>query len=139
MGKSEFAIDAKDFLKSLDDYKDSVDKKTKEALLKCALAIERDAKKNLTHSGAVDSGLLRMSLYTDVQGIKNNEVEVGTDLSKIGPKKRRKAKGMSTGVEYAPRVEYGTYKMAARPFLRPAFNKNIKKLDEKLKQILGGK
>ena len=56
MGKSEFAIDAKDFLKSLDDYKDSVDKKTKEALLKCALAIERDAKKNLTDSGAVDSG-----------------------------------------------------------------------------------
>ena len=82
MGKSEFAIDAKDFLKSLDDYKDSVDKKTKEALLKCALAIERDAKKNLTDSGAVDSGRLRMSVYTDVQGIKNNEVEIGTDLSK---------------------------------------------------------
>ena len=80
-----------------------------------------------------------MSLYTDVQGIKNNEVEVGTDLSKIGPKKRRKAKGVSTGVEYAPHVEYGTYKMAARPFLRPAYNKNVKKLDEKLKQILGGK
>ena len=139
MGKSEFAIDAKDFLKSLDDYKDSVDKKTKEALLKCALAIERDAKKNLTDSGAVDSGRLRMSIYTDVQGIKNNEVEIGTDLSKIGPKKRKKAKGVSTGVEYAPRVEYGTHKMAARPFLRPAYNKNVPKLETKLKDILGGK
>ena len=139
MAKSEFSIDAEDFLKSLNDYEDGVDKKTKEALVKCALAIERDAKKNLTNSGAVDSGRLRMSVYTDVQGIKNNEVEVGTDLSKIGPKKRRKAKGVSTGVEYAPYVEYGTYKMAARPFLRPAYNKNVKKLDEKLKQILGGK
>ena len=139
MAKSEFSIDAEEFLKSLNDYEDSVDKKTKDALVNCALAIERDAKNNLTHSGAVDSGRLRMSLYTDVQGIKNNEVEVGTDLSKIGPKKRRKAKGVSTGVEYAPHVEYGTYKMAARPFLRPAFNKNIKKLDEKLKQILEGK
>ena len=139
MAKSEFSIDAEDFLKSLNDYEDGVDKKTKEALVKCALAIERDAKKNLTNSGAVDSGRLRMSVYTDVQGIKNNEVEVGTDLSKIGPKKRRKAKGVSTGVEYAPYVEYGTYKMAARPFFRPAYNKNIKKLDEKLKQILGGK
>ena len=96
MAKSEFSIDAKEFLKSLNDYEDSVDKKTKDALVKCALAIERDAKKNLTHSGAVDSGRLRMSLYTDVQGIKNNEVEVGTDLSKIGPKKRRKAKGRKT-------------------------------------------
>ena len=138
MAKSEFSVDAKDFLKSLSDYEDGVNKKTKNALVSCALAIERDAKKNLTNSGAVDSGRLRMSLYTDVQGIKENEVEVGTDLSKIGPRKRRKAKGVSTGVEYAPRVEYGTYKMAARPFLRPAFNKNIKKLDEKLKQILEG-
>ena len=66
MAKSEFSIDAKEFLKSLNDYEDSVDKKTKDALVKCALAIERDAKKNLTNSGAVDSGRLRMSVYKDI-------------------------------------------------------------------------
>ena len=36
MAKSEFSIDAKEFLKSLNDYEDSVDKKTKDALVKCA-------------------------------------------------------------------------------------------------------
>ena len=44
-----------------------------------------------------------------------------------------------TPLEYAPYVEYGTYKMAARPFLRPAYNKNVNKLTQELKRILGGK
>ena len=139
MGKDAFSIDAKDFLKSLNDYEDGVDKKIKEALIKCALGIERDAKQNLTSSNAVDTGRLRMSLYTDVQSIKTNEVEIGTDLSKIGPRKRTKGPGVGTGVEYAPHVEFGTYKMAARPFLRPAYNKNVAKLEKKIKDILGGK
>ena len=139
MAKSEFSIDAEEFLKSLNDYEDGVDKKIKEALIKCARGVERDAKQNLTASNAVDTGRLRMSLYTDVQGIKNNEVEIGTDLSKVGPKKRKKGPGVGTGVEYAPYVEYGTYKMAARPFLRPAYNKNVNKLTQELKRILGGK
>lgn len=139
MGKSEFSIDAEDFLKSLNAYGNGVDKKIKDALVTCALAIERDAKQNLTSSGAVDTGRLRMSLYTDVQGIKNNEVEIGTDLSKVGPRERTKGPGVGTGVEYAPYVEYGTYRMSARPFLRPAFNKNVAKLETELNKILGGK
>ena len=139
MARNKTRVNAREFLKSLEGYSDGVDKKTKEALLKCALAVERDAKKNLTNSGAVDSGRLRASLYTDASNVKFYKVEVGTDLSKIRRRKRKKAKGVSTGVEYAPYVEYGTYKMAARPFLRPAYDKNIEKLDKKLKQILGGK
>ena len=139
MAKSDFSIDAKDFLKSLENYDNNVDIKLQEALVKCALGIEKDAKLNLTNQNAVDTGRLRMSLYTDVQSVKNYEVEIGTDLSKVGPKKRTKGPGVGTSVEYAPYVEFGTYKMAARPFLRPAYDKNIEKLNEKLKQILGGK
>ena len=139
MAKSDFSIDAKDFLKSLENYDNNVDKKLQEALVKCALGIEKDAKLNLTNQNAVDTGRLRMSLYTDVQSVKNYEVEIGTDLSKVRPKKRTKGPGTGTNVEYAPYVEFGTYKMAARPFLRPAYDKNIEKLSEKLKQILGGK
>ena len=139
MSKNKTRVDAREFLKSLEGYSDGVDKKTKEAVLKCALAIERDAKKNLTNSGAVDSGRLRASLYTDARNIKFYKVEIGTDLSKVRRRKRKKAKGVSTGVEYAPHVEFGTHKMAARPFLRPAYNKNVAKLETKIKDILGGK
>ena len=93
MGKSEFAIDAKDFLKSLDDYKDSVDKKSKEAFKECALAIQSDAKRNCP----VDTGRLRMSITSDTSNINNFEASVGTN------------------VEYATHVEYGTHKQSPKP------------------------
>ena len=108
-------------------------------MVKCALGIEKDAKLNLTNQNAVDTGRLRMSLYTDVQSVKNYEVEIGTDLSKVGPKKRTKGPGVGTNVEYAPYVEFGTYKMAARPFLRPAYHKNVNKMRENIGKILEGK
>lgn len=132
-------IDAKEFLESLDDYEKTVDELLEEALVKFVLAIERDAKKNLTNSGAVDSGRLRMSIYTDVSAIKNKTAEIGTDLSAVGPRKRRKGPGVSTGVEYAPDVEYGTKHMSARPFMRPAFNQNLDKFEKNVSKILGGK
>ena len=44
MARNKTRVDAKEFLKSLEGYSDGVDKKTKEAVLKCALAVERDAK-----------------------------------------------------------------------------------------------
>jgi HK97 gp10 family phage protein len=41
---------------------------------------------------------------------------------------------VSTNVEYAPGLEYGTRKMAARPFMRPALAEN----EKRLKSILSG-
>lgn len=52
---------------------------------------------------AVDSGRLRQSI--GVQQVAEGHYRVGTN------------------VEYAPYLEYGTRRMAARPFLRPAFEK----------------
>ena len=39
----------------------------------------------------------------------------------------------NTNVEYAPYVEYGTHKSKAKPFLRPAYDKNIQKMNKKMK------
>lgn len=60
---------------------------------------------NLTATGAVDTGRLRAS-YTHVPEQKEEAVYVGTN------------------VEYAPYIEYGTYKMDARPCLKNAINEN---------------
>ena len=41
-----------------------------------------------------------------------------------------------TPVQYAPYVEYGTYKMAAQPYLRPAVSKMKPRLMKRLSSLL---
>ena len=86
-----------------DGLMDEMDKRIKEKLLKSALIVERDAKKNCPRK----TGRLVRSITHVIEG---NKAVVGTN------------------VEYAPYVELGTHKMAARPFLRNALHGNIRKI-----------
>lgn len=70
------------------------------ALEMIGLQAEKHAKEALTRQGAVDTGRLRNSVTHQV--ISENAVAVGTS------------------VEYAPYIEFGTYKMDARPYIKPA-------------------
>ena len=117
MGKVDFQIDATEFLKSLDQYDNHVTNGLKDAIKDCALAIESDAKRNCP----VDTGRLRMSITSDTSNINDFEASVGTN------------------VEYATHVEYGTHKQSPKPYLRPAYNKNVAKLQTKINKVLGGK
>ena len=117
MGKVDFQIDATEFLKSLDQYDNHVTNGLKDAIKECALAIQSDAKRNCP----VDTGRLRMSITSDTSNINNFEASVGTN------------------VEYATHVEYGTRKQSPKPYLRPAYNKNVAKLQTKINKVLGGK
>lgn len=117
MGKVDFQIDSTQFLKSLNQYNNSVEQKLKDNLKKCAIAIEIDAKRVCP----VDLGRLQGSITFDLSNVDNYEVSVGTN------------------VEYAAYVEYGTYKQSPQPYMRPAYNKNVAKLETKIKDILGGK
>ena len=69
-------------------------------LLKAGFKVERKAKLTVH----VDTGLLKGSIHTE-QAEDKKSVTVGTDL------------------EYAPHVEFGTYKDKAQPFLIPAYEK----------------
>lgn len=62
----------------------------------------------------VDTGLLRSSINYQVQG----------KTCKIG-----------TNVHYAPHVEFGTVRMKAQPYLRPALQNNEDKLKQLAKEI----
>ena len=146
MAKYKDLLDYKEFLESLIKYDKRTRQSLEELLTKTALAVERDAKKNLTNNGSVDTGRLRFSVYSDTSRIKYLEAEVGTKLSeaprrsyKSSRGKGRKKMRWNTNVEYAPYVEYGTSKSKAKPFLRPAYDKNIQKMNKKMKEILGGK
>lgn len=65
---------------------------------------------------ATDTGLL-------VSSITSNVKQSGTTL--IGQ--------IIASTEYAPALEFGTTKMAARPFMQPALDKNRKKINQKFK------
>ncbi len=80
---------------------------TQEVLNTGAVLVHGEAVNRITQQRAVDTGNLRSSLNFSVS---EDEAEVGTP------------------VEYAPYVEYGTSRMAARPYLRPALDENIGKL-----------
>ena len=67
----------------------------------------------------VDTGALQMSIQKDVKwsGKKiQGEIDAGE------------------GVEYAKMIEFGTSKMRARPFMRPAWNENFDWIRNKFKE-----
>lgn len=67
------------------------------------MKIEADARENCP----VDTGRLRDSINSRIE-------QQGDDITGI----------VSTDVEYAGYVEYGTSKMSAQPYMTPAFNDN---------------
>lgn len=69
---------------------------------------------------AVDTGRLRASITHEVR--KEGDQIVGL---------------VGTNVEYAPHLEFGTNKMAARPFLRPALFNNVPEIKRQI--VLGAK
>lgn len=112
MADFKFELDLEGFQKSLSSYDAEVGKSLDKAVKNCVLAIQRDSKKDCP----VDTGRLRGSIVTKTSHLEGT---VGSNL------------------EYAPYIEYGTHKVAARPFLRPAYEKNIVKLETEVKKALG--
>jgi HK97 gp10 family phage protein len=76
--------------------------------------IQRGAKERCP----VDTGRLRNSIAVDLD-------------------EDRLSGGVGTDVEYAPFVEHGTSKMAAQPFLFPAFEEERPQIVERLRRELG--
>jgi len=102
---------AKLVFNKLPTLKGQLRQRAAQAVAKCAFDIEAHAKAVVP----VDTGNLKNSIQTDME----------TDLTAV----------VGTPVEYAVYVEYGTHKMAERPYLgpaaelvRPSFNAAMKEL-----------
>ena len=110
----EIKVDAEELKKLNDILKDFL-KKNKEATFKgmvdCGWAVRSKA----INIVPVDTGRLRGSIAVEEDENKM-EVMIGTN------------------VKYAPYVEFGTCKMAARPYLRPAYYENIDKIMDFIKR-----
>jgi len=68
---------------------------------------------------AVDTGVLVNSINTELVSSSDSEA-----WAQVG-----------TGVEYAEWLEFGTSKMAARPFMRPAYDNNEAKIKDIIRKF----
>lgn len=78
-------------------------------------AIGMQAERNVKLEAPVDTGRLRNSITHTASG----------DTAYVG-----------TNVEYAPYVEYGTYKMAAQPYLKPGVMEHIDEYKQIAQEII---
>lgn len=94
------------------ERKSDIKNNAKDIIMEKGYFVEEQAKRLCP----VDTGTLRSSIHT-----KYNPVEVAVY---IGTNKDAMLKASQTGTVtfYAPYVEFGTYKMKPRPFLRPALD-----------------
>lgn len=126
-----------------------------EAVVKGLTAIgieaEKNAKKEITAKGAVDTGRLRNSITYALAGEKPHVEEYRATNIKDGDEETVKAayigeapgeKGsgvyIGSNVEYAPYVEIGTSRMAARPFLRPAATEHSERYKKLMEAAMKG-
>jgi HK97 gp10 family phage protein len=84
------------------------------SLKKSSDILERKSKSN----APVDSGALKNSIRSDDSDIKNGEFSVTSEL------------------EYAPFVEFGTSKTPANPFMRSALRESKKNMLSTFKDII---
>lgn len=87
-------------------------------------------------SGDMDEKLEEAARLVEADAMRMAPVDTGRLKNSIHsrPKERGKSWVVGSNVKYAPYQEYGTSKMPAQPYLRPALQKN----KPKIKSILTG-
>lgn len=97
---SDFQLDDKAFIAGLKDQMSKLKLRTESDLLRLGIDVERKAKQLCP----VKTGRLRSSIsHKQGRDSRGPYVDIGTS------------------VKYGPFIEFGTSRMAAQPFLRPAF------------------
>lgn len=99
----------KTVLKNLAKSRILAEAATAAAVTQAAINVERKAKENTP----VDSGTLRSSIKSEKTGTTSYEV--------------------STNIEYAPHVEFGTRHMRAQPYMQPAIDEVAKDFPKLIK------
>lgn len=130
---SDFKVDIKI---NFQDMPDLIQDAMIKALTEAGMIVQASAVRNITRNGNVDTGRLRDSIDYDL-ALKDEQI-----ICVVG-----------TNVGYAPWIEYGEKSMAKfdsssgrsshghvgrppAPFLRPAFDENVKKIQNMMAKTL---
>jgi HK97 gp10 family phage protein len=127
-------IDDSKLLKALHDLAEKYPEATKQGLLDTALEIQLKAKQNCP----VNTGRLRSSIAVATRETILQEAQNSEDV--ISQPEKDLEVWIGTKTYYAIFVEFGTRKMPAKPYLRPAFLEGSKNLVANiLKELKHGK
>ncbi len=97
------------------------------ALEAVGVLLEKVAARNVREVGAIDTGRLRGSITHATKAEGRSAVTAPARQRDAVHRPSSKFEvWIGTNVEYAPHVEYGTKKMTARPYMRPALDNNRK-------------
>lgn len=111
-----------DLVRNLEAVSDDIAADLAKCIRKGGEIIRDAAKANIRSQGLHDTGALHDNFSMNTTEKDRSQVEVT-----IGPGKKQ---------FYAYFHEYGTSKMKARPFLRPAYDENIDEVQEKIAEEL---
>ena len=90
-------------------------------------AAEQAKKKALTEAALIVEGQAVSLAPVDTGNLKNSIThQVKEDEARIG-----------TNTDYGPYLEFGTRKMPAQPYLRPAFDKSKNNIEKILGDVIG--
>lgn len=118
-----FDVDVSDLRRlqiAFDEIPPRVGAKLSQAIRKTARDIEASAKRR----APVDTGNLRNSISSTIQGTGNSKVM----SAEIGPT-----------AEYGIYVELGTSRMGPQPYMQPALEENIPAFESVVSSVLGGR
>lgn len=125
----------------IDRLTKAVDKSVEDAVKRAAYNIMKEAKQIAEQKKIFDTGRLIGSITVNWQGsgMQRGKVESpATSEDGVGqpkPELKQFKAVVGTNVHYAPRHEFGTSQMRARPYLRPAFEARKKDLEKELRRI----
>ena len=114
------------------------------AITKAALDMEAQVKINIANVphfehgqqvglGAIRTGAMRASVWTKTPA--SMTARAGAQFGAITGNAGELKAYVGVGVKYAAYVEYGTVRMQARPFFRPAYDETRKALVKYLKKL----
>ena len=113
-------------------------------LVKAGVYVEGEVLKNIKRSGIIDTGRLRGSITYQTADKGSHPEYPATESDKIskpaeffGLSGKDRIVDIGSGVEYAAYNEYGTYRMRARPYLRPALRRSRTPLTKAFRNLIG--
>lgn len=121
---------------------------SEQAITKAAFDIEAQAKQGITTQDAIDTGATKASIYASTPRVRKYSQIIGRVRTMRGPGQHSKTTTrketpvfdevvpfgpleaiVTVGTQYAQYIEYGTKRMAARPFMEPAAEAVIPNLE----------
>lgn len=109
-----------------------LEKRVRKAIFKAAATVERNAKLAIQQAPRGGKALNRMKEHRSAPG-EPPATETGNLVNSIQQENIQDGIRVFVGARYGADLEYGTKKMAARPFWRPAVEKGKKIFEKALK------